>query len=45
MGSVLHLVLIGLLSLGTALAVRSSATAVGILLGLLFVFPILAQVV
>ncbi|WP_217544738.1 ABC transporter permease [Streptomyces sp. GbtcB6] len=44
-GSVLYLALIGLLSLGLALAVRNSATAVGIVLALLFVFPVLAQVV
>ncbi|MGW7421573.1 ABC transporter permease [Streptomyces sp. NPDC054813] len=44
-GSVLYLVLIGLLSLGLALAVRSSATAIGIVLALLFVLPILAQVI
>jgi len=44
-GSVLYLVLIGLLGLGVALAVRHSATAIGIVLALLFVFPILAQVV
>lgn len=44
-GSVLYLVLIGLLSLGIALIVRSSATAIGIVLGLLFFFPILTQVI
>ncbi|MER5363396.1 ABC transporter permease subunit [Streptomyces sp. NPDC002785] len=44
-GSVLYLILIGLLSLGLALVVRNSATAIGIVLALLFVFPILAQVV
>ncbi|MGX1471573.1 UNVERIFIED_CONTAM: ABC-2 type transport system permease protein [Streptomyces canus] len=44
-GSVLYLVLIGLLSLGIAMVVRNSATAIGIVLALLFVFPILAQVV
>ncbi|WP_229901903.1 ABC transporter permease [Streptomyces zaomyceticus] len=44
-GSVLYLVLIGLLSLGVALIVRNSATAVGIVLALLFVLPIVAQVV
>ncbi|MEV7978251.1 ABC transporter permease [Streptomyces sp. NPDC086519] len=42
-GSVLHLALIGLLSLGLALVVRNSATATGIVLALLFVFPALAQ--
>ena len=44
-GSVLYLVLIGLLGLGTATAVRNSAAAIGIVLGLIFVFPIVAQVV
>jgi ABC-2 type transport system permease protein len=41
-GSVLYLVLIALLSLGIATAVRDSATAIGIVLGLLYLFPILA---
>ncbi|MFG2833435.1 ABC transporter permease [Streptomyces zaomyceticus] len=44
-GSVLYLVLIGLLSQGVALIVRNSATAVGIVLALLLVLPIVAQVV
>jgi ABC-2 type transport system permease protein len=44
-GSVLYLALIALLSLGTATAVRDSATAIGIVLGLLYVFPIIVQVV
>ncbi|MCX5206585.1 hypothetical protein OG897_34920 [Streptomyces sp. NBC_00237] len=44
-GSVLYLVLVGLLSLGVALLVRSSAAAVGVVLGLFFFFPILAQVI
>ncbi|MER7837694.1 ABC transporter permease [Streptomyces sp. NPDC096040] len=44
-GSVLYLVLVGLLSLGLALAVRNSATAIGAVLALLFVLPILAQVI
>jgi ABC-2 type transport system permease protein len=44
-GSVLYLVLIGLLSLGIATAVRDSATAIGIVLGLLYVLPIIAQAV
>jgi ABC-2 type transport system permease protein len=39
-GSVLYLGLIALLSLGTATAVRDSATAIGIVLGLLYLFPI-----
>jgi ABC-2 type transport system permease protein len=44
-GSVLYLALIALLSLGIATAVRDTATAIGIVLGLLYLFPILAQVV
>jgi ABC-2 type transport system permease protein len=44
-GSVLYLVLIALLGLGIATAVRSSAAAIGIVLGLLFVLPIVAGVV
>ena len=44
-GSVLYLALIALLSLGIAAAVRSSAAAIGIVLGLLYLFPILAAVV
>lgn len=41
-GSVLYLALIALLSLGAAAAVRDSATAIGIVLGLLYLFPIIA---
>ena len=41
----LYLVLIALLSLGVATAVRDSAAAVGIVLGLLYLFPVLAAVV
>jgi ABC-2 type transport system permease protein len=44
-GTVLYLILIGLLSLGVATAVRDSATAIGVVLGLLYIFPILAQTV
>jgi ABC-2 type transport system permease protein len=44
-GSVLYLALIALLSLGAATAVRDSAAAVGIVLGLLYVLPILAHAV
>ncbi|SHM20591.1 ABC transporter permease [Actinacidiphila paucisporea] len=44
-GSVAYLVLIALLSLGIATAVRDSAAAVGAVLGLLYLFPILASVV
>jgi ABC-2 type transport system permease protein len=44
-GSVVYLALIGLLSLGVAAAVRDSATAIGIVLGLLYLFPIIALTV
>jgi ABC-2 type transport system permease protein len=44
-GSVLYLALIALLSLGTAAVVRDSAAAIGVVLGLLYLFPIVAQVV
>ena len=37
--------LIALLSLGIATAVRDSATAIGLVLGLLFLFPIVKHVV
>lgn len=40
-GSVLYLALIGLLSLGIATAVRDSAAAIGLVLGLLYLFPLL----
>jgi ABC-2 type transport system permease protein len=43
-GSVLYLALIALLSLGTATAVRDSATAIGVVLGLLYLFPIVGAV-
>jgi ABC-2 type transport system permease protein len=43
-GSVLYLALIALLSLGVAAAVREGAAAIGIILGLLYLFPILGQV-
>jgi ABC-2 type transport system permease protein len=39
-GSVLYLVLIALLSLGVAVIVRDSATSIGVVLALLYVFPI-----
>ena len=41
-GSVLYLALIGLLALGTATAVRDSATSIGVVLGLLYLFPVIA---
>jgi ABC-2 type transport system permease protein len=40
-GSVLYLALIALLSLGIATAVRDSAAAIGVVLGLLYLFPII----
>ena len=45
LGSVLYLGLIALLSLGIATAVRDSAVAAGIVLALLYLFPIVANVV
>lgn len=42
-GSVLYLTLIALLSLGIAAVVRDSAAAIGVVLGLLYVLPIVAQ--
>jgi ABC-2 type transport system permease protein len=44
-GSVLYLALIGLLSLGAATVVRDSAAAIGVVLGLLYLFPVIAHVV
>jgi ABC-2 type transport system permease protein len=44
-GSVLYLALIALLSLGAATAVRDSAAAIGLVLALLYLFPIVANVV
>jgi ABC-2 type transport system permease protein len=43
-GSVLYLALIALLSLGVATAVRESAVAIGFVLCLLYVFPVVASV-
>ena len=42
-GSVLYLALIALLSLGIATVVRDSATAIGAVLALLYLFPIIAS--
>jgi ABC-2 type transport system permease protein len=42
-GTVLYLMLIGLLSLGIAAAVRDAGVAVGIVLALLFVLPVIAH--
>ncbi|GII64720.1 hypothetical protein Skr01_48050 [Sphaerisporangium krabiense] len=44
-GSVLYLVLVALLSLGVATAVRDSATGIGIVLGMLYLFPVLSQAI
>jgi ABC-2 type transport system permease protein len=44
-GTVLYLALIALLSLGVATAVRDAAVAIGVVLGLQYLFPILIQVV
>jgi ABC-2 type transport system permease protein len=44
-GSVLYLALIALLSLGVATLVRDAGAAVGVVLGLLFVFPVVAHFV
>lgn len=44
-GSVLYLALIALIGLGVAMAVREAATAIGIVLGLLYLFPVVTQVV
>jgi ABC-2 type transport system permease protein len=43
-GSMLYLVLIALLALGVTTVVRDSGVAIGLVLGLLFLFPILATV-
>jgi ABC-2 type transport system permease protein len=44
-GSVLYLTLIALLSLGVATAVRESAVAIGLVLGLLYLFPVVTSVI
>jgi ABC-2 type transport system permease protein len=44
-GSVLYLTLIALLSLGVAIAVRETAVAIGFVLGLLYVFPVVASAI
>jgi ABC-2 type transport system permease protein len=44
-GAVLYLTLIALLSLGLAAAVRDSAAAIGLVLGVLYLFPLAAAVV
>jgi ABC-2 type transport system permease protein len=44
-GSILYLILITLLSLGIAALVRDAATSIGVILGLLYLLPVLAQVI
>ena len=44
-GSMLYLTLIALLSLGVAVLVRDSAAGIGVVLGLLYLLPLLAQVI
>ena len=44
-GTVLYLMLIGLLSLGVATAVRDSATGIGVVLALLYILPIISQTI
>jgi ABC-2 type transport system permease protein len=44
-GSVLYLALIGLLAFGVTMAVRESAVAIGVVLGLLYLFPIVSAVI
>jgi len=44
-GSVLYLVLVALLSLGAASALRDSALAITVALGLLYIFPVLGNVI
>ena len=44
-GSILYLALIALLSLGAATALRDTATAIGTILAVLYLFPILAHAV
>ena len=45
LGSVLYLGLVALLSLGVATIVRDAASAIGVVLGLLYLFPIVAALV
>jgi ABC-2 type transport system permease protein len=44
-GSILYLALVALLSVGVTVVVRDSAAAVGLVLGLLYLFPVLVHVV
>jgi ABC-2 type transport system permease protein len=45
LGSVLYLALIALLALGVTTAVRDSAVGIGLILGLLYLFPIVSTVI
>ncbi|TDD87638.1 ABC transporter permease [Actinomadura darangshiensis] len=45
LAAILYLTLIALLGLGVATAVRDSATSIGTVLGLLYVFPVLSQTI
>jgi ABC-2 type transport system permease protein len=44
-GAVLYLTLVALFSLGLAAAVRDSATAIGLVLGVLYLFPLVADII
>ena len=44
-GSILYLTLIALLSLGIATIVRDAATSIGVIFGLLYLLPLVAQVI
>jgi ABC-2 type transport system permease protein len=44
-GSVLYLALVGLLGLGIATAIRDSAAAIGVVLGVLYLFPVVTAAV
>ena len=44
-GTVIYLALIALLALGITTAIRDSSTAIGVVLGLLYLFPIISEVV
>ncbi len=44
-GSVVYLILIALLSLGVATTVRDTAVSIGLMLALLYVLPVLAQLI
>ena len=44
-GSIIYLTLVALLGLGIAAIVRDSATSIGVILGLLYLLPVLSQVI